>query len=83
MRVHFLPASSLLKIPPFSASTNAQTRLGWDADTATPTLPTMPSGRPPASLVQVSPPSVDLKRPPVVPPLVKVQGWRSPCHMPA
>src|SRR5207245_1125607 len=83
MRVHFAPPSSLLKIPPLSASTKAHTRPGWLPETATPTLPTTPSGRPPASFFQVSPPSVDLNSPPPLPPLVNVQGWRRPSHIPA
>src|SRR5437588_1571593 len=76
------PPLSERKMPPSSASTIAHTRSGFAGETATPILPTVPRGRPGArvSSVQVSPPSVDLKRPLPCPPLSNVHGLRMNCQ---
>src|SRR6266545_4920840 len=53
-------------MPPLSFdSTMAQTRSGRAGETATPMLPTVPSGKPPASFFQVSPPSAERQMPPL------------------
>ena len=62
----------------------AYTRFGSAPDTLTPILPHTPLGRPsPSSFFQVSPPSVDLKRPLPGPPLSKPQGERRIWYIPA
>src|SRR5947207_11431446 len=79
-----LPPSSDRKMQPFmSASTEAQTRCGFTGDTVTPIFPRFDAGRPAVSLVQVSPPSVDLYSPAPGPVLVMFHGVRSTCHVDA
>ncbi len=56
----FPPSSDRYTPPLLSASTVAQTRCGFTGETATPIFPRWEVGRPAASFVQVSPPSVDL-----------------------
>src|SRR5260370_33362298 len=72
------PASSERKMPPFSASTMANTRLRWAPEADTPILPMVPLGNPllVEISVQVSPPSMDLRSPPPGPPLVRLHELR-------
>src|SRR6185436_17905456 len=82
VRRHVAPPSSDRNTPPSSASTIAQTRSWLAAETVTPIFPTTPLGRPSLRVIsfQVSPPSVDLKRPLPGPPLDMYQGPRRACQ---
>src|SRR5439155_5656421 len=85
VRVQLAPPSSERNSPPESASTSAHTRSWSKGETARPSFPMSPLGRPLLRVisVQLSPPSVDLKNPLPAPPETSSQGRRTACHSPA